>query len=169
MTHTDTPSAPEPQKPKRWIRILLGVSLALNLLVVGLVIGAAYRFHGHDGFRPSQRSLGALLFSELPREDRAHLRKGIYPSRKQRMEHREAEMQAVLAALRSPQFDADAVDGVLTQQVQQRQNSLDALQRAWIDRVAEMTHSERLAYADRLEEAVERRGHDKGRKDKDRN
>jgi uncharacterized membrane protein len=45
-------SAQEPgPKRRNWLKIALGVSLALNMLVVGFAVGAAWRFHA-GGFGP---------------------------------------------------------------------------------------------------------------------
>ena len=151
---------PEPPRPQMrlWLRILLGVSLALNLLVVGLVGGAMWRFGGPDGTRPPPRTIGAALYRALPREDRRALlaqSRGKFPG--VRDGRRKAGIQAVSAALRATPFDADAVMAILEAQAAARDDLQKSLQRAWLVRVGAMSAEQRRLYADRLERGQERR------------
>ena len=57
---TETLEPPKPRTPK-WVRVLLALSLALNLLIIGLVGGAMVRFGGSDGMRPPPRSIRSHL------------------------------------------------------------------------------------------------------------
>ena len=67
---TDTPN---PHKERRWPKVLLGVSLVFNLLVIGLVVGAnlrderdARRFAPPD--REMTRDMGIPSDSTSPRD-----------------------------------------------------------------------------------------------------
>ena len=55
-----------------WMRILLGVSLALNLAVAGLVVGASLRLIGPDG-PPAPHTFGGALIRALPHDDRREI------------------------------------------------------------------------------------------------
>jgi uncharacterized membrane protein len=146
----------------RWMRVLLGASLALNLLVLGLVSGALVRYGGSDGLRPPPRTVGAALFRELPPEDRRALRDrsdGMMMMNGMNMNHHErrvAEAQAVSAAMRATPFDREALAAILEQQAAQRDGFQKSVQQAWIERVANMTEAERQAYAGRLVHAMNR-------------
>jgi len=154
----------KPPKTRLWVRVLLGVSLALNLLVLGLVGGAMLRFGGPEGMRAPPRSVGAALFRELPREDRRALRSGAGESHDQRHARLKADAEALGAALRATPFDAGAMEILLEGHAKTRADSHMFLQRAWLDRVVAMSDAGRQAYADRLERALSRtRGKDRRR------
>ncbi len=148
----------------RWMRVLLGLSLALNLLVLGLVSGAMVRYGGADGMRPPPRTVGATLFRELPPEDRRAIRdrsNGMMMMNGMNMNHHERRMaaaSAVSAAMRAKPFDRDALSAILEQQAAQRDGFETSVQQAWIERVANMTDAQRHAYAGRLEHAMNRTG-----------
>ena len=59
---------PAPRRSPLWMRVLLGVSLALNLAVIGLAVGASFRLLGPDG--PLPHTFGGALIRALPAEDR---------------------------------------------------------------------------------------------------
>ncbi|MBE1283948.1 MAG: periplasmic heavy metal sensor [Rhodobacteraceae bacterium] len=147
------------QKPRttRWVRLLLIVSLTANLAVAGLVAGAAWRFHGTDKGRPPP-SVGAMLFRELPREERRSLRTELWSENGNAKggfrERRLADGQAVTAALRAVPFDPAALRSVLDGQAQSREAYQARIQAAWITRVEDMSDAERAQYADRLEKRM---------------
>lgn len=157
----------KPPKTRLWVRVLLGVSLALNLLVLGLIGGAMLRFGGPDGMRAPPRSVGAALFRELPREDRRALRAGAGESHDQRHVRLKADAKALGAALRATPFDAGAMEALLEGHAKTRAESHMSLQRAWLDRVIAMSNAERQAYADRLERTLNRsKGKDRRKREK---
>ena len=159
-------------KPRRWPKILLGVSLALNLLVLGVVGGAIWRFGGPHDMRSAPRSIGAAMFHELPREDRRALREGSSKGHADRRVRQQAEAKAVDAALRATPFDRAALETVLEGQSSQRAHFQKSVQDAWLDRIAGMSTTERLAYAERLSARLTERRywdhHKDRRRDKDR-
>ncbi len=146
----------KPPKTRLWVRVLLGVSLALNLLVLGLIGGAMLRFGGPDGMRTPPRSVGAAMFRELPRADRRALRTGAGETHDQRHVRLKADAKALGAALRATPFDAAAMATLLEGHAKTRADFHISLQRAWLDRIATMSDAERYAYADRLERALNR-------------
>lgn len=147
-------------KPGRrlWMRLLLGGSLALNLLFVGLFVGAAMRFGGPDR-KPPQPSVGAALFREMPREHRRALFSTMRSHHDIDGSRRASEAQAVVQALRAQPFDPDALSRVVGQQLNRRSTWLAATQDDWLARVAEMSAQDREAYADRIEQAVSGQSH----------
>jgi len=146
----------KPPRMRLWLRILLGVSLALNLAVAGLAIGAAIRFGGPDGARPPAPPLGALLYRELPREDRRALFRDRLGSREERRARRQADAAEIDAALRAVPFDVTRVEAFLATQANQHRDIEKAMRDAWLKRVSGMSDAERAAYADRLAEAMAR-------------
>jgi uncharacterized membrane protein len=139
-----------------WVKVLLGLSLALNLAIVGLAAGAWMK-GGSKGL-PRDFSFGP--FSEaLSKDDRRMLRREFVERAPDLLRSREAERHefaALLAALRATPLDPVALGDALT--VIEKRNS-DRLQlgRSLIEaRLIEMSDAERLAFADRLEAGLQR-------------
>ena len=166
---------PKPKRKFHWWRVVLVLSLALNLLIFGLVAGAAFRFK--DG--PPPRDLAArdvgygAFIAAFDHDERRALGKAYraqMPDRKQMRETLARDRAALLGALRAEPFDPAAFEAVLTK----RQSDLMATQgkgqKLLMDQIRSMDTSARQAYADRLEEVLKRGprkskdGRDKGGK-----
>lgn len=165
---TDVPPlAPAPEKPAlspsasgRGLRIALAVSVALNLAVAGLALGAWLGDGGPHRAMPRDLSFGP--FSEaLSDADRKALRHGLLNRAGEFRTSRQAaqaEFTALLQALRAAPFDAadlrDALGAIESRTAQRLE-----LGRSLIEaRLVEMTDAERLAFADRLEQSLRRGG-----------
>lgn len=150
---------PKPRMARR-LKIVLGLSLALNLLFVGLIAGAAYRHGGKGG--PAGASLqgyAAPYMRALPREKRRAFRHAMQqgdalPDRAVRR----GFYTDVLAGLRADRFDAGAVAAAMTRQREVVVGVQEAAQAAWVTLVSQMSRAERLAYAEALEERL-KHGH----------
>lgn len=138
----------------KWVRVVFGVSLGLNLLVIGLLVGTIMRFGDTEGRRPPPHSMGTALYRELPHEDRKALRKSSQMRASHSKEQRIAEAEAFTAALRASPFDKDAVKTVLNEQAKYRLEWQETAQIAWLERVSQMSVEARSEYADRLYEAL---------------
>ncbi|APE44107.1 hypothetical protein BOO69_12340 [Sulfitobacter alexandrii] len=158
---------------RRW-RWVLVASLALNLVFVGLIAGAAYRHAGGPGARdhgggPGARSYATPYVRALPRETRRALFRDLrrsgsgMPSR----EERRALYDRVLAALRAEPFEADAVQSVLREQGRIAVQLQTAAEGAWLATVTAMSPADRAAYADRVAEELARRPGKRGKKARD--
>lgn len=158
----------EPRMPGRWLKWALGVSLALNLVVVGMVAGAAYRLGGPNGERRhldrAPTSYGAALARALPREARRELRRSLraddagLPDRAERR----ALFTQMIALLRDETFDREAAQALLDAQADAAVRMQTHAQGGWLNIVSEMDLEARRTMAFELEEAL-RRG-PKGRK-----
>lgn len=140
----------------RWMRGLLLASLAVNLLGLGAVVGAALtdgkRWHGVDGH-------AGHMVRALNDEDRRALREQMRAARAEGREGREAHRAALrdlLAELRATPFDAAAVEARLAAVRGHFMDRLERGQTLLAQRFAEMSPAERSAYADRLEAALRR-------------
>jgi uncharacterized membrane protein len=167
------PSAPqpaaEPPKPAGtpgWIKALLVVSLALNLAVAGLVAGVFLRMGGGSPHGLAVRDLGFGPFSEaLDDADRAALRLHFAeraPDLRDLRQSLRRDGAEVLAALRAEPFDAARLTEVLKRQGERIAERLDLGQELLAERIAAMSPEARLAFADRLERSLTRRGGDRG-------
>ena len=158
MTETPTPAVPPivPTAKGRGLKIAFAISLALNLLVAGLVAGAWIGGGGPGHGLPRDLSFGPFSEALSPEDRRAireTLRKDADALRSER-EAARAEFVTLLAALRADPYDAAAVDAALTAIVERNTDRLSKGQLLLATRIATMAPEDRLAFADRLEGAL---------------
>lgn len=157
------PSSTSPMLPptapatSRGVKIALALSVALNLAVAGLAVGAWLGDGPHKGM-PRDMSFGP--FSEaLDDADRTAIRRALKEKlgefREQRAAAR-AEFETLLVALRADPFDAGALKAALAALEARNAERLE-LGRGLIEtRLIEMTPEERAAFANRLEKGLRR-------------
>jgi len=140
-----------------WVRFVLAVSLALNLLVIGAIGGAFMRFGGPPGAMNERMSIGRALYGALPKEDRRALR----ATRRQSVDRgtmRQTRIWPELdAALRADPFVPATVETLLLQHAAALDKRQSAMRAGWLTILSEMTEAERVAYADRLQEHRDKR------------
>ncbi len=152
------------QKPggmSRKLRVLLVISLALNLLVIGTVGGAMLARSKWEGHRPARLDFaGGPLTRALDPVDRRAI------GRQMRRAYRDggtthaalrAEFDGLIADLTATPFDAEAVGARLARQGDLFEERLELGQRLLLQRLTEMDTAERAAYADRLREVLRHR------------
>lgn len=150
-----------PREGRRWVRWLLVASLALNLMFIGLAVGAAMRFGGPDRHGPP--SVGSALYRAMPSEDRAEIRAEMRAMREARRgDSVKAEAGAIAAALQATPFDPEALESLVEAQMSRQEAWFRGTQDAWLARVAAMTPEARSDYAKRLLDAVENRSRKRG-------
>lgn len=155
-----------------WVRILLAVSLAANLLVFGSVVGAHLRYGADariDGPLPDRsvlRDLGYAPFIDaLPREQRRALGAALRSRSGSFAANREAlaqELATVLEVLRADPFAPETLIAVLDQQSARIDARVRAGRALLLEQIKEMSAAERRDFADRLEAAF-RRGSERHR------
>lgn len=158
---TDPKEQPEKNK-RRWLKIALGLSVAVNLLFVGFVAGAAAR-HGGEGARmaraPGLGAFGAPYMIALPEQERRAVIRTLRAAAKGEVPDRSARramFQDVLAHLRAAPFDAQALEAAVARQATTSVAVQETAQQAWLDVVAGMSERERLNYADAVEQVLQR-------------
>ena len=152
----------QPQSRRgRWVMPLLFVSLALNLLVVGAVIGRSFspdRPDRNDRVSGQVRSvIGEPFVRALDRDDRRALLSDVRRESKKFRENREslrARFEAFLAALRADPFVPEDVQRLLQDQRQVAQGRQELGEGLLLNRLSEMDAAERSDYADRLENSL---------------
>ena len=157
---TETVTSPPPAAPKsgRKLRIALAVSVALNLLIIGLVAGAVLRDGGPQGRMVRDLDFGPFTEALTP-EDRDALRRDFIrqaPDLRDMRRQMRDDFRTVLAALRADPFDAEALRDVMANQGDRMAARLALGQDLILARIAAMTPAERAAFADRLERRLER-------------
>ena len=160
-----SPMSPVPAT-SRGVKIALALSVALNLAVAGLALGA---WLGGGGHRDMPRDMSFGPFSEaLDSSDRRAIRRALLDRlgefRTSRTEAR-AEFETLLQTLRADPFDAQAMKAALAA-IETRNAERLELGRSLIEtRLIEMSAKDRRAFADRLEKGLRRGGRDEGGRD----
>jgi len=160
MTRPDEAERGTAAKPRRWPKVLLAVSLAGNLLVLGLIAGAhfrddrdARRFPPPD--RAALRETGlAPFFDAMPRAARGRMaqdmRERVNALRPDRAAL-QAEFTAILTALRAEDFDPATLEATLAAQQERMATGVRTGRAVLIAQITAMSAAERAAFADALE------------------
>lgn len=142
---------------KRWMPVVLTLSLALNLAVVAALAGAAWR-HKETDRGPRVARGGAIYMQALPRDVRHEIFRDLRAAMPARQDP--AEM---IAALRQVPFDPAAAEAVLASERTGALMRQDAASSAWLDYITALPDAEREAYADRLQKILAQRNTRKSR------
>jgi uncharacterized membrane protein len=144
----------------RLLRIALAVSVALNLLVLGLGVGAMW--HGPSGRDQMTRDLAFGPFSQaLNPNERRLLRDGLLqksPQIRMAMQQQRSDMAGLLVALRAQPFDAAALNQALESMRGRMEAQLRLGHQSLSDLLTSMSDQDRAAFADRLEQGQRRGG-----------
>jgi len=163
--------APDVKKKSggRWLRVVLFASLAINLLIVGMVAGAVLRGgpwnKGRPGGPPPYFELGnGPVGRALSRDSRREIGRELVDRSGDLRANRDvvrAQYVALLQALRTEPFDAALVNNIISEQQENLLRRQDIGKKLLVRHVANMTVVERTEYAERLERFLR---HGKGRK-----
>ena len=161
-----TEQMPQPQDtspPRRRIglRVLLFISLALNMVIIGVVGGAILNFsRGEDHPIMVSRDLGlGAYFAALEPSGRRELNKELR-ARKGELRASRSEWRSSLvettAAIRAEPFDAARVRAAVERQAELAARGREYGLNVMIAQLERMSPQQRAAFADRLEEASRR-------------
>ncbi|MCH2068823.1 periplasmic heavy metal sensor [Shimia sp.] len=148
-------------KPRRLTRALLIGSLALNLLIIGVVGGAAISIRGHGSKPPVSDRYGSPHIKALTFDDKREVGRAIRDAyRKGDVDHRadHQHYKEALAVLRTSPFDEAALRDLVTTLDQASENRRKVAREVLLQKILSMSDAERAAYADRLQEVLEK-GH----------
>ncbi len=157
------PQTPEPKPGLPWMRIVLFTSLALNLLVVGAVVGSRFgEKEQPKNARDDRGQIGAAIGPygrALSKDDRRALGREFVKNAKELRATRQ-EMRAlgaqVVEALRAEPFDVAPIRGLLDQQIALGQNLQRKGQTLLVERIEAMSPEARAEFADNLEKMLKR-------------
>ncbi|MEK6217418.1 MAG: periplasmic heavy metal sensor [Boseongicola sp.] len=154
----------EVAKPKRrWLIPTLFVSLAFNLLIVGIFVGfvaspnSPRNSDRNDGHMRSM--IGEPFVRALPRQERQALIKAIRAESGRLRENRDAlraRFEALLVSLRASPFEPEAVARLLQEQSSVAVRRQQIGEEILINRLAAMSPNQRATYADQLAHALRR-------------
>ncbi|WP_051588231.1 periplasmic heavy metal sensor [Actibacterium mucosum] len=145
----------------RGLRIALVASLAVNLLVVGLVLGvAANRNDPRQAGRvpPELLNYGPLM-KVLDEDNRTKLQQSLHGQRDEiRQARREVRkgFHDLVSALRAEPFDPKAVERIMTAQEARVNGQVTKVRAQLLLQLTEMTAEDRAALADRMQQALKR-------------
>ena len=148
-------------KSPRWMKIVLILSLMLNVLVIGAVGARAWMIHrhGHDG--AAMHALGVHSFlRKLPRERRKELRQKFGKMRGELRRHRAtliAPMKTMADALAAPELDKAKLEGALRTLRETHESRATARERYLLDLVASLSAEERQMLGRKIAKRLERR------------
>lgn len=163
---------PAAARNRHGLRIALGASLALNVAIIGLVLGAVLSHaprpsRGHNPGEVHHHDSRILEIGPygraLSREDRRAILTALEPHRETLREDRQAVREGfdrILDLLRSEHLDATALRSMLADQRSRAARASDLVADVLVAQVSAMSPAERAAFADRLEHAL-RRGPDR--------
>lgn len=149
----------------RALRILLVLSVTLNLIVIGIVAGAALRDPPRP--HPDRGPAFGIFDRALTEEDRRALREAFRreaPDFRAGWQEMQGDLGDMLTALRAEPYDPAAVAAIFARQLDRGQQMMTLGQRLMAERLAEMTPEERSDFADRLARRIdhERKDHRDG-------
>jgi uncharacterized membrane protein len=161
MSVDDFKAPKEASRGFRWGRVLLAVSLGLNFLVAGVVMGGMARNE-----RPAPKeSVGAVtagpLTNAFDKADRDALRRAVQEQGVDLREARrqmDADVTRLIGALRAQPWDRAEMEEALAAMRTRFEERGRLGERLVIERLAEMTDTERAAFAQRLEDRGPRKG-----------
>ena len=170
---TETPNAPLPAataatRSPLWMRITLAVSLALNLLVAGVVAGAFIAGPDRHPTRPTggtpevrmmrELGFGPFLNAFEPDQNRelGRLIRREVGSLAMNREALREELSAMVTTLRRTPYDPAAFSAVMERQRQRMNARTEAAMNVVLKAIAEASDADRAAFADRLERSLQR-------------
>ena len=148
-------SASTDLKSRNIWKFLFGISLALNLLIVGAFGGAMLRVG--KGPMVKDRSSGYLYMRALNFEDKKTLRKQLFKNKDSRKIIRAKEYSSYSSAvkiLKKDPFDRKAFEDLLDEQTKHSKSRPSSARVALVKQIENMTKKERLIYSMRLEDLV---------------
>ncbi len=150
----------------RWMRIAFGVSLALNLAIVGILVGTFARFGGPPSGGHGMVSYAMPYVRALPRDVQREMFRAVrnqLPDNSGGRQARRVLYAEMIEALKADPFDAARVQTILEQQNDTAIALQTAAHRAWLERVGAMSLEDRSAYADAVSEVMR---HGKAKREK---
>ncbi|MEJ6745601.1 MAG: periplasmic heavy metal sensor [Yoonia sp.] len=143
----------EKSKPRSLLRTVLVVSLALNVAVIGAVVGLTLSGRSHAG--PPQRmsfEFGALG-RVLDRDDRRAISEAMRRNGPRPLSRDAVKLQlgAIAEALRAEPFDPDTLTGLIAELRNRSTRVQQNAQTAFVAHLTAMSADERATLADKLE------------------
>lgn len=148
---------------RRGLRIALILSLAVNLMLIGVLVGGVIRY-AHRPPTVAMQTDFRNLWRALPSDARTNLRETVRdpgfpsdrrprPSREERRERVERMNADIIAALRADPFDGEVLAVLLDGERDAITRRMQAARAAFVAQVAALSSAERAEMARSLERA----------------
>lgn len=148
---------------RRWLKVVLALSLALNLVVIGVSAGTAWRFHGGEHERGGPSVLGRFILSDIGGKEIRRLVKDQTGDRGSARERRRAEMEQMIILVQADPLDTAAVKAIVEGHILENNSFMRAVAQAWEQRLEGLSLTERRHLAERMQHGLDhRRKHGKG-------
>lgn len=163
MTQDTQPTPTGKPRMRRGMRIILIASLAVNVVVLGLIIGAVFGHSRDDDRRRPSINLPPHVRA-LDWEHRREIGKAIRRAYREdglgaRTERSQLELMAV--AIEANPFDRATLEAAQVELENVMSRRVGRAREIWLDHVEGMTDEERAAYADRLRHSLTKKKRDK--------
>jgi len=144
------------EKPKssRWLKIALGVSLCLNLLVAGAIGGAIFKGHKggkFEGARAIAQDPLRAVFGALPRETRRDLMRQMRQTGRDHPQNRSAWVSEFTTLLRAETLDKEALEALFKRRTERLELMTSTGRALLIENISAMSAEERVAMAQKAE------------------
>ena len=139
-------------KTARWVKIVLAISLTLNLIVIGLAGGAAIKGRELRDARPDPNSM-SIVTRALPLRYQANVRREIrdrFDVVRASRETMQALRQELAMALTADPFDIELVEDIFSRQHTIMMGLAGAGQDIVIEQIETMDADDRARYAENL-------------------
>jgi uncharacterized membrane protein len=144
-------------KRRGWERLLLVVSLGVNLLVAGAIVGGVAT---HERRQPPPNDVSVGPFTEaFDKADRDALRKAVSnqsTSLREMKQALDADVARLVAALKAEPWDEAVVRAVMSGMRERLEARSEIGEALILARIEDMTVADRQAFAGRLEERMKR-------------
>ena len=150
---------------RRGVRIVLILSLAFNLMILGLAVGAVLS-GGPKGHRDMMRMPAHVR--ALDHADRRAIGRGIRAAYKEGRFQKgagRAQSEALADLIAADTVDRAALAGLLDDMERAKRGRYEVAREVWLDRVEAMSAAERAAYAARLREVLAEMRQDRPKRD----
>lgn len=159
MTEANTSVGGQKPAMKGWVKAVFILSVTLNLLVAGVVVGGFLATERHPPRPPVGDVTLGPLGDAFSREDRDAMRRAAERSGTDFGSMRKAfraDMDRLIAALSADPWDEAAVRDALAGMRARTLRRMELGEQVMLDRLETMTPADRRAYAERLRERTER-------------
>lgn len=146
---------PKPKLPAR-IKVILFASLALNLVIVGVIVGAIARFGGEHGRSVHRDPMIRALSLEDRRAVGRAVREAQGGDRRALGRALGEVMDEIIAALEAEPLDRAALEAAMARKSALLRGRRDAGEAAIVETLIRMSAQERRAFARKLKEGRKR-------------
>lgn len=152
--------SPQRSGMRPWLKVVLALSLALNLAVIGIAAGTAWRFHGkEDHHRGKPPMLSRFIFKDMGRQELRRLVKDHGGETGGLHNRRHNEMEQMIAQMRADELDTAAVRAIVDAHLVETHSFMRGVADAWERRLEGLPLKERRGLADRMQQQLDNRPH----------